>query len=221
MSSKSDNDARIGARNRRKILEAAEQAFARFGFKGASVQQIADMAGIPKTNLLYYFKSKQALYSAVFDNILNLWTSQFEQATPQDDPADVLSRYIAEKMTLSRTQPTASRLFAMEILSGAPNLSRYFNDEHVAWMKGRTSLIQSWIDAGKMTPVNPEFLLYQIWASTEHYANFAAQISLLHGGKMRKADYDEATYQLIQSILAGCGLSVPDSVKATYCAIQS
>ena len=206
-------DAGIGAKNRSLILSAAEKSFAQNGFKGTSVQQIADEAGLPKTNILYYFKTKQELYMAVLQETLALWNSHFDQATVEDDPAQVLASYIAEKMELSRTRPLASKIFALEILNGAPNLTGYFDQDHATWMRGRTDIIQAWIDRGKMKAVSPEYLLFTIWASTQHYADFSAQITRLRGGKMLKADFNEATSELVHIVLAGCGLQVPEAYR--------
>lgn len=209
-------DAGIGAKNRSLILVAAEKSFAMNGFKGTSVQQIADEAGLPKTNILYYFKTKQELYMAVLQETLALWNSHFDQATVEDDPADVLASYIAEKMELSRTRPLASKIFALEILNGAPNLTGYFDQEHASWMQERTDVIQAWIDSGKMRAVSPDYLLFTIWASTQHYADFSAQITRLRGKKMRKADFDEATRELVHLVLTGCGLNVPAAYRRAH-----
>ena len=203
------SEAGVGAANRRKILQAAEKCFAQFGFKGTAVQKIADEAGLPKTNVLYYFKTKQELYVAVLEETLSLWNSHFDKATVEDDPADVLSVYIAEKMEVSRIHPLASKIFAMEIINGAQNLSGYFDEEHARWMEGRVELINAWINAGKLRKLNPEYLLYSIWASTQHYADFSAQITRLRGKKMNKADFEQATKEIVHLVLGGCGLSVP------------
>ncbi|MBU3022628.1 TetR/AcrR family transcriptional regulator [Aestuariibacter sp. A3R04] len=213
MAQTSKLDASVGTRNRTIILAAAEKAFASHGFKGTSVQRVADLAGLPKTNVLYYFKTKQDLYLAVLKQTLSLWNSTFDLATVNDDPAIVLSHYIAEKMELSRTHPLASKIFAMEIINGAPNLNHYFNDEHKEWMQGRIAIIQGWIDQGRMLAVDPHYLLYNIWASTQHYADFSTQITRLRGGKMKKSDFTEATRHLVTLILNGCGLSVPEKYR--------
>jgi TetR/AcrR family transcriptional regulator len=204
------SEAGVGAANRRKILQAAEKCFAQFGFKGTAVQKIADEAGLPKTNVLYYFKTKQDLYVAVLEETLSLWNSHFDKATVEDDPADVLSVYIAEKMEVSRLHPLASKIFAMEIINGAQNLSGYFDEEHARWMEGRVELINAWINVGKLRKLNPEYLLYSIWASTQHYADFSAQITRLRGKKMNKADFEQATKEVVHLVLGGCGLSVPE-----------
>ena len=210
MASKSKMDGSIGAKNKQKILVAAEKAFATYGFKGTSVQQIADEAELPKTNILYYFKSKQGLYVAMLQDIMSLWNSRFDQVTEDDDPAQSLADYIADKMTVSRTHPQASKIFAMEVLNGAPYLNKFFSNEHVAWMEGRVAILNSWIEQGRMTAVDPLYLLFHIWACTQHYADFSAQITSLRGKTMKRADFDEATRQLVQLILSGCGLTVPE-----------
>lgn len=210
MASKSKMDGSIGAKNKQKILVAAEKAFATYGFKGTSVQQIADEAELPKTNILYYFKSKQGLYVALLQDIMSLWNSRFDQVTEDDDPAQSLADYIADKMTMSRTHPQASKIFAMEVLNGAPYLNKFFSNEHVAWMEGRVAILNSWIAQGRMTAVDPLYLLFHIWACTQHYADFSAQITSLRGKTMKRADFDEATRQLVQLILSGCGLTVPE-----------
>lgn len=206
-------DASVGARNRAIILAAAEKAFAEQGFKGTSVQQVADQAGLPKTNVLYYFKSKQELYLAVLKETMSLWNSSFDRATEDDDPAKILADYIAEKMELSRTNPLSSKIFAMEIINGAPNLNHYFDDEHSDWMKGRVAIINRWVAQGKMDAIDPHYLLFNVWASTQHYADFSTQITRLRGAKMKKSDFMDAAKHLITLTLHGCGLTVPEKYR--------
>jgi TetR/AcrR family transcriptional regulator len=206
---------KISDKNRGIILAAAEKLFAENGFKGTSVRQIAESAGMPKTNVLYYFKTKQGLYHAVLSQILSVWNSRFDKATPEDDPALTLADYIREKMHISRKNPSASKVFAMEILNGGNNLSDTFLDEHRNWVNGRKAIIQQWIDQRKMKAVNPEYLLYHIWACTQHYADFSAQITNIKGSKMNKHDFDLATSELIHLILNGCGL-VPPLTKSDH-----
>ena len=200
--------SKISEKNCAIILRAAEKLFAENGFKGTSIKQIADNAGLPKTNVLYYFKTKQALYHSVLSQILLVWNSRFDKATENDDPAFTLADYIREKMQISRKNPSASKVFAMEILNGGNNLSAEFLDDHKTWVDGRKAILQSWIDQGKMQAVCPEYLLYHIWACTQHYADFSAQITSLKGKTMSEDDFTHATNELIQLILQGCGLSL-------------
>ncbi|QPG04592.1 TetR family transcriptional regulator C-terminal domain-containing protein [Salinimonas marina] len=203
------SDASVGEKNKQNILQAAEKVFAQQGLKGSSVQQIADTAGLPKTNVLYYFKTKQSLYQAVLQQTLSLWNSRFDQASATDDPAETLAEYISEKIDMSRTHPLLSKIFAMEILNGGPNLDTYFNHKHVSWMQGRVAIIESWIEQQKITRVDPYYLLFTIWASTQHYADFSVQVTRLRGEKMKKVDFEEAKRTVIKLVLTGCGLTVP------------
>jgi TetR/AcrR family transcriptional regulator len=191
------------------ILQAAEKAFAQNGFKGTSIQKVAELADLPKTNVLYYFKSKMVLYSTLIQEILHTWNSSFDGVTIADEPNVALANYIAEKMEMSRLNPNASKIFGLEILNGAQNFDASFKAKHKAWFDGRVNVIEGWINSGKMRSVDAEYLLYHIWASTQHYADFSAQIKDLRGSTMQKKDFAKATNTVISLILTGCGLLVP------------
>jgi len=191
-----------------KIIKAAVSSFAQKGFKGTTVQGIAETAELPKANVLYYFKSKNGIYDAVLADILSIWNSSFDNADENDDPAMVLSQYILEKLELSRTHPEASKIFAMEMINGAQLLSDEVKQDMLAWFKSRTALIQTWIDAGKMKAVDPELLMYHIWATTQHYADFSTQISILReGDSLQSDDFEHIGQYLCSAILGSCGLS--------------
>ncbi|PMY35253.1 TetR family transcriptional regulator [Pseudomonas sp. GW456-L14] len=199
--------SRIRQKNEEAIIKAAEDEFARHGFKGTSMNTIAQNAGLPKANLHYYFTNKLGLYVAVLSNILELWDSTFNTLTAEDDPAEALTRYIRAKMEFSRRQPQASRIFAMEIISGGECLSEYFSQDYRAWFQRRAAVFQAWIDAGKMDPVDPVHLIFLLWGSTQHYADFATQICRVTGrSKLTKQDMEDAGNNLIRIILKGCGL---------------
>lgn len=123
--------SRIRQKNEQAIIQAAEDEFARHGFKGTSMNTIALKAGLPKANLHYYFTNKLGLYVAVLSNIIDLWDSTFNHLSVEDDPAEALARYIRAKMEFSRRQPQASRIFAMEIISGGECMSEYLDRKSV------------------------------------------------------------------------------------------
>lgn len=198
---------KIRAQNRKKILDAAELAFVKDGFKGTSMQSIADASELPKANVLYYFKSKQALYQAVLEDIIERWDSVLEDMSEGDDPADVLGRYICSKVDLAIQFPKASKIFALEIIQGAPNLQDHLRSHLRVWVKDKSKIIQSWIDQGKMQSVDPEHLIFMIWSTTQHYADFDAQILTV----TNKREFDDEDVQKIKDflckvILGGCGL---------------
>ena len=199
---------RIRQQNEEIILKAAEDEFARHGFKGTSMNAIALKAGLPKANLHYYFTNKLGLYIAVLSNIIELWDRTFNTLTAEDDPAQALSRYIRAKMEFSRQQPQASRVFAMEIISGGACLTEYFTQDYRIWFQGRAAVFQAWIDAGKMDPVDPVHLIFLLWGSTQHYADFATQICRVSGrSRLTRQDIQDASDNLIRIILKGCGLT--------------
>lgn len=204
---KSETKPSIRESNRTKIIEAASKIFASNGYTGTTVQQIAEHAELPKANVLYYFKSKEGIYGAVLSEILSLWNSCLDDATVEDEPSEIFTRYIFEKMELSRTYPDASKIFAMEIIKGMPYLSEDMKHNMSEWFESRVALINEWINLGKMQAVDPQVLLFHIWSSTQHYADFSAQITSLRGEAMTVEDYDKASRYLATSILAGCGLT--------------
>ena len=201
----------IGTKRRSLIISSALKVFAEDGFKGASIQKIADAAKLPKANVLYYFSSKKALYCKVIESILAMWNSSFDNVTANDCPAESLANYIADKMEISRLHPYSSKVFAIEIINGGSNLDDSFKASHQNWVSGRISVINAWIEAGKLDDIHPEYLLFNIWSSTQHYADFSSQISQLRGSVMRKKDFAQATTTVINIILKGCGLKVPSA----------
>ena len=199
-------------KNQQIILAAAEKLFAQSGYDGASMSMIAKEAGVAKANVLYYFKNKDNLYEAVLNGIVETWNLGLDNATAEDDPAEVLYHYIRSKIALSIHQPMQSRLFAAEILRGAPYLQDYMRNKNRPWFRAKCELFQAWMDAGKMHAINPSHLLFTIWASTQYYADCQAEVLLLLNKlEYEERDIDEITASLAQIILTGVGLKVPNN----------
>lgn len=198
--------------NEKAILVAAEQEFAARGFNGASMNRIAEGAGVPRTNVHYYFTSKSDLYGKVLTDIVNLWNDAFNQISPDDDPATAIGAYIRAKVMYSKTNPLASKVFASEILHGAPQLSLYLKKDYRIWLRQKAKVISTWIEQGKMDPVDPFYLIFLIWASTQHYADFSVQVtSVLAKKKLAANDFDTIANNLCHIILKGCGIKTKDS----------
>lgn len=190
------------------ILNAAETVFAEAGFGGATTQLIADLAGLPKANLHYYFPSKEELYRRVVERIFQIW---LEAARAMDDapgPAEGIAAYIDAKMEISRRHPNGSKVWASEVMHGAPVIQDYLETTLRDWTAGRAAVIQGWIDAGKMAPTDPQHLLYMLWATTQHYADFGHQIEVLNGGPLSDADWRAARESVKRVILRGIGVMV-------------
>ena len=196
----------IRQQNETLILQAAEKVFAEAGFGGATMQLIADMAGLPKANLHYYFPTKEALYRQVVQNIFEIWLQAAGSMDRAPGPVEGIGAYIDAKMEISRRHPDGSKVWASEVMHGAPVIQDYLETTLRDWTTGRATLIQRWIDEGKMAPVNPEHLLYMLWATTQHYADFGHQIETLNGGKpLTEAQWRAAKDSVKTMILHGIG----------------
>ena len=198
----------IRRENERLILQAAEKVFAEAGFGGATMQLIADMAGLPKANLHYYFTTKEELYRRVVQDIFEIWlqaAASFDQAP---GPAEGIGAYVEAKMDISRRHPHGSKVWAAEVMQGAPVIQDYLETTLRAWTEDRARVIQRWIDEGKMAPVDPRHLLYMLWASTQHYADFGHQIETLNGGRpLSDQQWAEAKESVKTILLRGVGLA--------------
>lgn len=175
----SDKSTRIQVQNRKRILNAALEVFSRFGYRGSTVAQIAERSEMSKANLLYYYKSKNDIYTSVLEHTLVEWLAPLTVLDPNGDPIDQLWAYTQSKLALSKSAPEASRLFANEILQGAPMIKQFLQNDLKALVDEKCAVIQHWIDAGKLAPVTPLNLLFLIWAATQHYADFHVQAELL------------------------------------------
>jgi len=197
----------VRIKNEQLILNAAKNEFVINGFKGTSIKSIALRAEIPRANIHYYFKDKTDIYRRLLDEILTTWNSHYDTLTKDKSPKVALSAYIRSKIIYSKEEPEASKIFASELIHGAPMLADYFSGEFKVWMKKKISVIKYWIDEGLMSDVNPHHLLFLIWSSTQHYADFNIQVLAgLNKAKMTDQDFEEVVLSLTQIILTGCGI---------------
>ena len=204
---------RIRLSNEADILHAAEYVFARAGFAGATVGEIAQRAQMPKSNLHYYFRTKKDIYRAVLANTLSLWLAETDSIREDNDPKRALSDYIRAKMRLSASHPDASRVFANEILHGAVEIGDYLRADLRALVDVKARVIERWIADGRMAPVDPHHLFFTIWAATQTYADFEPQVCAVLGVKRLGARQIEcATVHLTNLLLRGCGLDTESVV---------
>lgn len=173
--------SRIQQRNRRLILDAALEEFSRDGYGGATLDAIAKGAGLSKPNLLYYFDGKTEIYVTLLSQLLETWLDPLIELDPQGDPVEELLRYVRHKLDMALELPAESKLFAGEILQGAPQIGAYLREDLKPLFERKCKVIQDWIDAGRLAPVDPAHLIFTIWSTTQHYADFAAQIDVLLG----------------------------------------
>jgi len=195
---------RIQAANQERILDAGLEVFSTYGFRGATVDQIAEVAGMTKPNLLYYFRRKRDIYLAVLNRTHEMWLQPLEAMTYGGEPAQEIADYIDRKLEMARDNPKESRLFAMEIIQGAPVLADILSGRLKTLVDDKAAIIRRWVAEGRLAPVDPYHLIFMVWATTQHYADFETQIrSILGERAARPAHFGLAKATLEQVFLKG------------------
>ena len=174
--------ARIQKEKTEQILNAALNVFSTYGYRGSTIDQIATEAGLSKPNILYYFDGKDAIHAVLLSRLLETWLEPLEHMQDSDDPVSEICAYVTRKLEMARDFPRESRLFANEILQGAPHIIADLSGPLRALTQQKADLIQSWVTAEKIAPVDPHHLIFSIWATTQHYADFDVQVNAVLGG---------------------------------------
>jgi TetR/AcrR family transcriptional regulator len=172
---------RIQQEKRELILDAALEVFSTHGYRGATVDQIAEAASLSKPNLLYYFRGKEDIHTTLLQRLLETWLAPLRELDDIGDPMAELRGYIRRKLEMARDFPRESRLFANEILQGAPRILPILEGELKALVDEKAQLIRSWMRAGKIARTDPYHLIFSIWATTQHYADFDVQVRAVLG----------------------------------------
>ena len=185
---------RIQEKNRAAILEAALDVFSQAGFRGATLDQIARAAGLSKPNLLYYFPSKEAIHNALLEGLLVSWLEPLRALDPAGEPIEEILGYVLRKLDMARTLPRESRLFANEIVQGAPRIMGEIEGSLKTLVDEKAVVIRGWAEAGKIAPVDPYHLIFSIWATTQHYADFDVQVRAILGPEDESCFDDAASF---------------------------
>jgi len=172
---------RIQQKNSDTIMEAALEMFSAHGFRGTTLDQIAEVAGLSKPNLLYYFASKEAIHRALLTQLLDIWLDPLRDMDPAGDPVTEILGYVRRKLDLSRDMPRESRLFANEVLQGAPRMRHAIEGDLKALVDAKSAVLTGWMDDGRIARIPPAHLIFSIWALTQHYADFDVQVRAVLG----------------------------------------
>lgn len=173
--------SRIQQKNRETILDAALEVFSLHGFRGATLDQIAEVAGLSKPNLLYYFPSKEAVHKVLLTGLLDTWLDPLRAMDPKGDPLHEIMGYVRRKLDLARHFPRESRLFANEILQGAPRMREAIEGDLHDLVAEKSIVLARWMEEGRIARVDPVHLIFSIWALTQHYADFDVQVRAVLG----------------------------------------
>lgn len=202
---KPGSEERIRVRNEKKILKTAVQLFSRKGFDGTRIAEIAELSGLPKANVYYYFATKEAIYTTLIERLLAGWDEALEHISADREPRDALSAYIRAKLDYSRKHVDESRFFANEMLRGGEFISRRQKRHMQEITRERAAVIETWIADGKMAPVDPNHFLIMLWATTQFYADFAEVTAVtLQKSRLTAADFERARETVVEVVLNGC-----------------
>jgi len=193
--------SRAVAAKRQRIMQAALAFFSLYGLHGTSIEQVAEQADVSKTNLLYYFPSKEALYLAVLKDILSIWLQPLAALRADQEPLQAIRDYIRLKLEVSRQHPQASRLFCLEIIQGAPVLKQELEGELKTLIEEKSAIIAVWISRQQLAPVDPYHLIFMLWATTQHYADFAVQVEAICGRTLDDEDFFQHTLASVQQMM--------------------
>ncbi len=193
--------AKAGAAKKAAILRAGLDIFSRVGLHGATLDRLAEKAGVSKTNLLYYFPSKEALYIAVLQDLLDIWLAPLRAFRHDVEPLAAIGDYISLKMAVSRDHPQASRLFCLEMLQGAPLLKTLLERDLRQLVEEKSAIIRGWVAEGKLAPRDPHHLIFTIWATTQHYADFSTQIEAVCGQTLQDDTFFHQAVENVQRII--------------------
>lgn len=197
-------DERIRARNVLKILKAATEIFSRKGLDGTRINEIAELSGLPKGNVYYYFSSKEEIYKATIAHLINSWDQAFRHISADREPAEAIEAYIKAKLEHARRNIAETRLFANEILQGAEHLPADARQHMREVTAEKAEVLNAWVAAGKLAPVDPRHLFIMLWSATQFYAEFEAlACDALQVGHLKASDYSSAARTISETVLNG------------------
>nr|WP_263261107.1 HTH-type transcriptional regulator RutR [Pseudomonas sp. RIT-PI-S] len=193
--------AQLVENKRTVIIQAALKLFSMYGLHGTSLEQVATAADVSKTNLLYYFGSKEDLYVSVLEHLLEVWLHPLRGFSAEQDPIEAIGEYIRVKLELSRDHPAESKLFCMEIMQGAPLISAQLEQPLRELVAMKVQVIGEWIEAGKLERIDPYHLIFNLWSTTQHYADFSTQVQAVTGKTLADPEFFTQTLENIKGLI--------------------
>lgn len=175
------------------ILAEAEAQFARFGFEGVSLDSIAAALEISRQNMLYYYASKEELYTAVLDSVLESWLGSMDALAREHEPEAAISAYVRAKLRFSRERPGGSAVFTREVMAGAPRYASQLTHSVVPHLRANVRTFERWARQGLVARIDFTHLMFMIWSSTQAYADLGPQFAVVMGKrKLTDSDFDAA-----------------------------
>ncbi|MFJ4158139.1 TetR family transcriptional regulator C-terminal domain-containing protein [Pseudomonas sp. NPDC089752] len=185
---------------RRVILNAASEAFAQQGYAATKLSVIASLASLPRSNVLYYFKSKANLYNGVLEDIAPGYLQACAPFQHDDEPLQALSRTVTSMIRLFEGRPCASKVLLQELKEGGRRMPGDFLERWASQARDNTAHIRRWVNSGQLAAVNPEHVLPSIWAIAQSCVNMGWHSA---GGSKHRIDYHAAMASSVRLLING------------------
>ncbi len=119
------------------------------------------------------------------------------------DPRAALGAYIEAKLASSRERPEGSRVFTKEVIAGAPHDGDAITERVRPTLEADVQAVEHWARAGLVKQVDFRHLIFVIWATTQAYADHAAQFARLLGRPALQAADFRAARRTIEAMVLG------------------
>ena len=113
------------------------------------------------------------------------------------------SRELSIPLEYAPDYPEASRLFAIEVMRGAPALKDVLSGELKVLVDRKVTLLRRWMAQGRLARRDPHHLIFMIWATTQHYADFSTQVEAITELTLHHPGFFAAARQSILDAVLG------------------
>ena len=176
-----------GERARASILDAAQSLFARGGFYGTSVRDVAGELGIPTASLLHHFPRKERLYGEVLGRIavdlgaaLDKILRAGDQAGP-DEYAERLRTLVRRFWRWASSNPDHCRLLLREVLDNEPRIGEAKHLVLAPVLEQFSGFIRAGQTAGAFRDIDPLMFVIHLTGSTSYFVTVLPTLQRLAG----------------------------------------
>ena len=168
-----------------RILEAAVREFSENGLAGARTEQIAEIAGVNKALLYYYFKSKEALYQAALESVAQrVLNSSLAALLPARTPGEQILRYTLNHFDRIHSQHEFQSLMQQEMMrlrqGEASSFTRIVEMVFRPHMAKLTDLIEEGKKSGELIDADGSQVMYAALGANVFYFLSAPVMGILN-----------------------------------------
>jgi AcrR family transcriptional regulator len=147
------------------IAQAAKAVFAEWGYQQATLEEIAQRAGMSKATIYLYFKNKDALFLQVVEELVNAATAaSAEEAASPKPPLERLKSIVAGQMAFYEHEREFFRIYlhekqGLEVVPKDPH-KRALQEMYLQRVQTLAGVLQEGMDVGILRPMDPQRLAF-------------------------------------------------------------